>query len=129
MEVFTERRETTINARLVSILPGNPPRINWVTNASGRNGAKRHFTRQVSILDGDLSARLRQEASVGDSLRVTVASECCETGSVTYLIAFKRVLDVEQEMTVSNRGIDIIQSEIEQFTHPPVRDPKEKVKH
>ncbi len=129
MEAYAERRETTINAQLVGILLGDPPRVNLVTHASGRNGTKRHFTRQVSIPDSNLFVRLKQEASVGDSLRVTVVSEYREAGSITYLTDFKKASDVEQEPTVKNGTINIVPNAITPITIPLVRDSNAKVKH
>jgi len=128
MEAFAERRETTINAQLVGILPGDPPRVNLVTHASGRNGTKRHFTRQFSIPDGNLFVRLKQEVNVGDFLRVTVVSEYRETGSITYLTDFKKAPDVKQETAVKNGTINIVQNDVTHIAVPPAQDPMAKVK-
>ena len=139
MELLAARQETAINAQLAGVLPGDPPKMNLVIHATGRNGTKRRLTRQVSILDHSLFARLKQEASTGDYLHATVVSEYRETGSVTYLTDFnltdpKQAPDVETVVSVpkngtvgsvSNSGRD----DIRQITLPSARDPETKVKY
>ena len=129
MESLAARQETTINAQLVGILPGDPPRVNLVIHATGRNGTKRRFTRQVSIPDSTLFARLKQEASAGDYLCATVVSEYHETGSVSYLTDFKRVLNVETASVPKNGAVNIVRDDIRQIASHPAQDPKTKIKH
>jgi hypothetical protein len=134
MESSAAKRETTINAQLVGVLPGDLPKVNLLIHASGRNGTKRHFTRQVSIPDSALFARLKQESGVGDYLRATVVSEYRETGSVTYLTDFSQVPDVELTPIVRKRAVDTAPSDVVQITTtqttlPSVRDPKTKIKY
>lgn len=90
MEPFLEREEATTTSRLVGILPGDPPRLNLVDHASGRDGVKRHFTQQVPVLDKDLFSRLQREVVVGDYIRSTVVNEYRETGSIAYLSDFQK---------------------------------------
>ncbi len=104
MRALGEKQETTINAQLVGVSPSDPPRVSLVIYASGRNGTKRRFTRQVSIPDSTLFARLKQEASTGDYLCATVVSEYRETGSITYLTDFSQVPDVEKVVSTSKNG-------------------------
>ena len=135
MESLAAKQETTINAQFVGVTPGDPPRVNLVIHATGRNGTRRRLTRQVSIPDSTLFARLKHEASAGDYLRATVVSEYRETGSVTYLTDFSQVPDVETMVSVSKNGTvgsvsnDVAQITITQVILPSAQDQKTKIKH
>lgn len=138
MKSSAARQETTINAQLVGVLPGDPPKLNLVIHASGRNGTKRRLTRQILIPDSALFARLKQEASAGDYLRATVVSEYHETGSVTYLTDFSQVPDAEAVApvpkngtvsSVSNIVLDDVTQITTQITLSPAGGLKTKIKH
>jgi len=88
--LLLEREEATTTSRLIGILPGDPPRLNLVDYASGRDGVKRHMTRQVPVPNENLFARLGREVNVGDYIRATVVSEYRETGSIAYLSDFQK---------------------------------------
>lgn len=91
METALKTEEVTTTSQLVGILPGDPPKINLVDYVTGRNGIKRHFTHQVSVLDEDLFVRLQQEAKVGEQIRVTLVNEYHETKIVTYVADFQKI--------------------------------------
>ena len=90
----TEVEEVTTNSQLVGILPGDLPTVNLVDYVTGRNGVKRHFTQQVSVLDEDLFVRFQQEAKIGEQIRVTLVNEYHETKIVTYVSDFQKIIKI-----------------------------------
>ncbi len=93
METAFKTDEVTTNSQLVGLLPGDPAKVNLVDCATGRNGLKRHFSQQVSVLDKDLFARLQKEANIGEHIRVTIVNEYHKTKIVTYVKGFQKVVN------------------------------------
>ena len=122
-------------SQLVGILPGDPPRLNLVDHATGRNGVKRHFAHQVPVLDESLFARLQAEVNIGDCIHATTVNEYTERGSRVYLADFQKVNNTATNGTggMKNTAHDMSQfplamSVIEPVIEP-VTQPKPKVRH
>ncbi len=130
MEPFLEKEEATTTSQLVGILPGDPPKVNLVDYASGRNGVKRHFTQQVPILDENLFARLQAEVKIGDSIRATTVNEYTENGSRVYLAGFQKVNDIATNGTngMKNSTHDMSQSPLATSVIEPVLQSKPKIR-
>lgn len=114
---------------IVAGVTADPPTITCVHTGSDADGIRRNFVQQVPVRDVVLARRVLSELQKGERIQVTVINEWREDGCDTYLAEFKKMPDVEQETTVKNGMPNIIQSEIKQFTHPPVRAAEAKVKH
>lgn len=99
MQPFSKKEEVTTTSKLVGVLPGDPLKVNLVTHATGRDGSKRHFTRQVPVLDSYLSARFTAEVNVGDYVQVTTMNEYTEAGSKVYLTKFHKVENIASSAT------------------------------
>lgn len=125
----TETEEVTTTSQLVGIIPGDPPRLNLVDHASGRNGVKRHFTRQTPVRDEKLFAELMREVSIGDHFRATTVNEYGEAGIQTYLSDFKKLPPAEQEAPAKNGAFPLVHSESrEMMVSPSVQDRKNESK-
>lgn len=99
METMLKREEVATTSQLVGLLDGDPPRINLVDYATGRNGIKRHFTQQVSVLDENLFARLQREVKAGEHIRVTIVNEYYKTKIVTYVADFQKTINTSPNET------------------------------
>ena len=125
----TEKEEVTTTSQLVGIIPGDPPRLNLVDHASGRDGVKRHFTRQTPVRDEKLFAELTREVSIGDHFRATIVNEYRETGILTYLSDFNKLPPAKQEAPAKNGPSPMGHSEIKEIVGiPSVRTAKTRVK-
>lgn len=99
MQPFLKKEEITTTAKVVGMLPGDPLKLNLVSYTTGRDGSKRHFTRQVPVVDKDLSAKLMSEVNVGDYVQVTTMNEYTEMGSRVYLADFHKVDNIAPNRT------------------------------
>ncbi len=126
MEPFLKKEEITTTSQLVGTLPGDPPRVNLVDFATGRNGVKRHFTRQVPVLDKKLFARLQGEVAMGEHIRATVMSEYRETGSIVYLTNFQKANDTASSVTIQTGRGSLVQNSITEIAAPSRRSAKVK---
>lgn len=129
MEAFLEREEAITTSQLVGILPGDPPMVNLVDYASGRNGAKRHIARQVPVPNGDLFARLQREVNVGDYIRASIVNEYRETGSLVYLANFQNVSEAAVNAVVPGTNGSLTYDEITEVTAHSGRGTKSRVRH
>ena len=128
MESFSEKEEVTTTSRLAGILPGDPPRLNLVDYASGRNGVKRHVTQQVPVFDADLFTRLQAEVAIGEYIRATTINEYTESGSKVYLAGFEKINDITVNSTKSE-NYDLIQFPLTTSVRESLLPPKQKVRH
>ncbi len=128
MEPFLEKEEVTTTSRLVGILPGNPPRLNLVDYASGRNGVKRHMTQQVPVLDADLFTKIQAEVKIGEQIRATTINEYTESGSKVYLAGFQKI-NAPIANGTKNEKRDLSQLPLTTSVIEPIRQPKQKVRH
>ncbi len=128
MEPFFEKEEVTTTSKLVGILPGNPPRLNLVDYASGRNGVKRHMTQQVPVLDADLFTKLQAEVKIGEQIRATTINEYTESGSKVYLAGFQKINDPAANGT-KNENRDLSRVPLTTSVIEPILQPKQKVRH
>ena len=126
MEPFSEKEEVTTTSRLAGILSGNPPRLNLVDYAAGRNGVKRHMTQQIPVLDADLFAKLQAEVEIGDQIRATTVYEYTESGSKAYLTGFQKINETVANGTKNGkRGF----SSLPAAANEPRRQHKQKIQH
>lgn len=127
MEPFLEKEEVTTTSRLVGILPGNPPRLNLVDYATGRDGVKRHMTQQVPVLDADLFTNLQAEVKIGEQIRATTINEYTEIGSRVYLAGYQKINDTVAN-GAENGNHDFSQFPFTTSVIKPIPQPKQKVR-
>lgn len=130
METMLKREEVTTTSQLVGLLPGDPPKINLVDHATGRNGIERHFTQQVSVLDKDLFLSLQQEVSAGEHVRITIVNEYYKTKIVTYIADFQKLINTASNGTNGTKTAlrDMSQLPVTTSVIKPVLQPKQKVR-
>lgn len=127
MEPFLEKEEVTTTSELAGILPGNPPRLNLVDYAMGRNGVKRHMTQQVPVLDADLFAKIQAEVKIGEQIRATTINEYTESGSQVYLAGFQKINETVAN-GAKNGTHDLSQFPLATSVIEPIPQPKQKVR-
>lgn len=130
MQPFLKKEEITTTSKLVGVVPGEPLKVNLVTDTTGRDGSKRHFTRQVPVLDKYLSARFTAEVNVGDYVKITTMNEYTESGSKVYLTKFQKVDNTTANGTNGTKAVlrDVSELPITTSVIEPILMDKTKVR-